>query len=200
MRHGPAILAAALVLLAAGPVAPASAAPAETCTGVWVVVDASTLGGPVSLSCATDHTTGTEALASAGVEIVRSSSMLCQLNGLPEECSISATAYWSYWQAAPSGDSYGAWTYASLGPDSYHPRGGDAEGWVFGDGRTPPSALPTTLAQPGPGTTTTATAPAQPEPTPQQLPAPGSPRTLIIVVGLVVLVAIALWIARRRRP
>lgn len=195
-------LVAGLAWLSPAPAATAApATPPATCTGVWVVVDATALGGEVTTSCAASHATGTEALASAGIAVARSGSMLCQLDGLPDACSVSASAYWSYWQAAPDGGQYGAWSYANLGPDSYHPRGGDAEGWVFGDGHQPPSQVPAGLAEAGvPTVAPTGTASREPSSTPAPIDGQGagSPIALIAVVAVAVVAALGIWLARRR--
>lgn len=199
MRRRLAALVAAAATLAASLVAtPAWAAPAG-CTGVWVVVDATALGGTTTTACAPAHATGSEALTSAGFELARGSNMICRIDGLPERCEIAMTAYWSYWQAAPDGAAYGAWTYATLGPDSSHPAGGTVEGWVFGDGSAPPSTIPSELARAGePGSES---APA-PTPTASPTPATGSsagPLQLAAVVGGLVVVGAGVWLARRRR-
>lgn len=198
MRRTLAALAVAAAALAATLVAaPAWAAPTG-CTGVWVVVDAAALGGEVTTACAPAHATGSEALTSAGFELSRGSNMICRIDGLPERCEIAATAYWSYWQAAPSGDEYGEWTYATLGPDSSHPAGGTAEGWVFGDGSAPPAAVPPELAQAGQPASASPAASQPAEPTAPTANAVAGPLGLAaVVVGLVVVVG-GVYLARRR--
>lgn len=205
MNRLSACLAGAAVALAAtfAPL-PAAAAPAS-CEGVWVVVDATALGGQVTTACATSHSTGIEALTGAGFTVARSSGMICRIDELPERCEVAATAYWSYWQAVPSGDGYDAWVYANLGPDSYHPRGGDAEGWVFGDGSVSPSSVPDQLATPGTHSGTPAAPAASPTPAATPTPASGEPGsasgpvTLALVAGVIAVATIGLWLARRRQ-
>ena len=199
MRRLLAALAAAAGLALAGPaVAPASAAP-DGCTGVWVVVDATAAGGEVTTACAPAHTTGTEALGSAGFDVARQAGMVCRVAGVPERCEVSTTAYWSYWQSTPDGTGYGEWIYASLGPDSTKPAGGAAEGWVFGDGRTPPAGPPTELATPGAEPAPAEPAPAMPSAAPET---PGAglsgPLGIAVVAGGVAVAAGAVWLARRR--
>lgn len=205
MRRTVAVLATAIGTLAATLALPqpAAAAAPETCEGVWVVVDATTLGGSVTTRCAARHGTGTEALTSAGFTVARSSSMLCQIDGLPERCEVAASAYWSYWQAAPEGDGYGGWVYANLGPDAYRPRGGDAEGWVFGDGGAPPSTVPDTLAvapaTPAPDATPSgASAPSAPADPATAGAGAGGPLGLAVVAGAALLAGLGVWLARRR--
>lgn len=134
------LAAAALVLL--GTTAVPAVARAEeplsaaTCSGVWVVVG-------TTLSCAPTHATGETALEEAGHALERTGGLVCRIDGVPEACRPTFEAYWSYWQAErlPDG-SYGPWRYATTGAATYTPRAGDAEGWSFGDGRTPPPVLP----------------------------------------------------------
>jgi hypothetical protein len=209
MRRLLAGLAAVAALLVAGPTAaPAQAAP-ESCTGVWVVVDPGPLGGGVRTGCATDYRTGAQSLASAGFEASRSSGMICRIDGQPERCEVSTSGYWSYWQASPDGDGYGPWVYAGIGPDSTAPAAGAAEGWSFGDGSTPPSELPATLAQGGdpaqagasPGTAAPPTPPATQAPEPAAAAGGLSgPLGVAVVAGVLLVAAGAVWLARRRRP
>lgn len=149
------VAAGAFALVATLGGVPATAAPTPpACDGVLVVVDFAALGGQQT-GCADDFDSGTRALIDAGFVPSRSGGMICSISGLPTSCAVTMDAYWSYWQASRNADgSFGPWTYAALGPDSYQPRRGDAEGWRFGDGRTPPSPLPARAA------TTTASATA----------------------------------------
>jgi hypothetical protein len=209
-------LVAALAMLAPAsapgvpPVLPETAAPVPGCAGVWVVVDATALGKGVTTSCAHTHATGNEALQSAGFRTERTAGMLCAINGLPEVCKVAASAYWSYWQASPSGLAYGHWSYAGVGPGSYRPRGGDAEGWVFGDGTKPPSELPSSIATAASDQPTPAPATAEPAPSPATEPSepaapagsggldPGRPYALIVVAGVVMVVGLGVGLVRRR--
>lgn len=196
-----ALLAATAWLFTATAAVPVATAAPATCVGVWVVVDATAAGGTVSTGCAAEHATGAEALAAAGFTATRASAMICQIDGLPERCKVSPSAYWSYWQATPDGDHYGDWVYATLGPGGYQPRGGDAEGWMFGDGGTPPAVLPGTLAvADSSAAPTTAATPAQ-SPAPSA-PAPGGtaggPIGLLVVAAVAVLAGLGIWLARRR--
>ncbi|MDQ7992243.1 MAG: hypothetical protein AAGC63_08730 [Propionicimonas sp.] len=202
MRRTLAVLAAAVWLLAATPVLPQATAAPSACEGVWVVVDATALGGTVSTGCAPEHATGAQALASAGFSTARSSTMICQIDDRPDRCEVAASAYWSYWQATPEGERYGDWVYANLGADSYHPRGGDAEGWVFGDGSAPPSSLPGTLAVAGASATPEAAATPSPAVTTTP-PQPdgsvaGGPLGLAAVAGVAALAGLGIWVSRRR--
>lgn len=140
MRRALATLAALLVTATAWVAAPsATAAPipqAATCSGVWVVV-----GG--SVRCATSHGDGLSALRSAGFSPETTNGMVCRIDGSPATCTAPLTAYWSYWHAKRNTDgTYGAWTYSNKGASQFKPTQGDAEGWAFGDGKTPPSGRP----------------------------------------------------------
>ncbi len=209
MRRLLAGLAAVAALLVAAPAAAPAQAATETCTGVWVVVDPGPLGGEVSTGCATEYGTGAQALASAGFEASRSSGMICRIDGQPQRCEVSTSGYWSYWQASPDGDGYGPWVYAGVGPDSTAPAAGAAEGWSFGDGSTPPSELPATLAQAGDPAQTGAGPSTSAPPSPRQTPAPepaadagglSGPLGVAVVAGALLVAAGAVWLARRRRP
>ena len=183
-------------------VAPAHAdqASAVTCAGVWVVVDGGALDADVTgTRCATSFETGTDALGSAGFTVGRSSSgILCSINGRPDPCRATATAYWSYWQAARSSDGgYAPWTYASLGADSYQPRLGDAEGWAFGAGNPPAQRPPDGARASSPASAS----PASPGP-PSPAPATAGPGDVALTFGLVLIGVLAVgawWWMRRRR-
>lgn len=134
---------------------PASARPLS-CAGVWVVVDATALGGQVTTRCAPgEPATGLDALTAAGhgyAFVPRNPGMVCTLDGRPQPCNgAPADAYWSYWHAEPGG----GWVYATRGAGTRTPVPGGAEGWRFGDGSTPPGTPP-----PAPS------APPEPDPAP----------------------------------
>ena len=186
----PAVLVA-LAPVALAPATPAWAAPVpDSCAGVWVVIDPGTLGPAPTISCATSHASGTDALASAGVSVARKGNgMVCQLNDLPSACVTSATAYWSYWHATRRPDGgYSDWTYSSLGADGFHPGVGDVEGWWFGDGTTGPTVAPDATGTAG------VAFPATPPPV--DGPA-GAVITVIVLAG--VAGALVAWRVRGRR-
>lgn len=56
---------------------------ADTCAGVWVVVDFGDLGAGVRTECAAAHGTGREALTSAGFEADFRADLLYRIDGLP---------------------------------------------------------------------------------------------------------------------
>lgn len=185
MRHRGLLVAACTLATMAG-VHPAAAAPVspEHCAGVWVVVDPGQ--SAPSLRCATSHASGADALASAGYAVVRQGSMICQLDGRPDTCAIAATSYWSYWHASrlPDGG-FGAWQYSTAGASAYVPVQGDADGWVFGDGRTPPALLPPAgSSDPAPTAVPDSSSPF-PAPVPVA-PDRGSPSGVLITLGLVI--------------
>lgn len=198
-RAGAALAAAALL----GPVAatPASAeTPSGDCAGVWVAVEGQ------ATRCATRHATGQEALTSAGFTVEDGSpGMLCRIGGVPDVCKISPSGYWSYWQSTRGPDgTWTPWSYSQLGYTVSHPVAGSAEGWIFGDGRTPPAALPAFLttspgsAAPNPGASH---GPGVPTAAPAPVPGPGD-LTGVVVAGALLLIggtAVAVTLARRRR-
>ncbi|MEV0645375.1 hypothetical protein AB0I28_08930 [Phytomonospora sp. NPDC050363] len=147
-RRAVLLLAAALAsvaLIAADPTArPAHAAACAGTTGVTVVVDFTAFGGSVDTRCALgDPATGLEALEDAGFVITGTQrwgkAFICRVDGLPlpaaEACvnTPPASAYWSYWHAAPGG----TWSYSTSGATSYNPAPGSVEGWAFGSGGQP---------------------------------------------------------------
>lgn len=109
-------------------------------TGVTVVVDATELEGDLTVGCAADPATGTEALAQAGFTETRDpSGYICAVGGLPDPCPTEFTgSYWSYWTAAPGGE----WTTYAEGSDTAVPAAGTVEGWRYGDGTQPPAVAP----------------------------------------------------------
>ena len=145
--------------------APAQALPAPqtaSCAGVWVVVDYGAVGGTVT-ACAGNYSTGTAALRSAGFALTLDAGLIVRINGLPTTPNIQEN-YWSYWHATRQPDgSYSGWSYSSVGPSSYHPVAGGAEGWRYqpvnagyvAPGVAPPKQSATTQAP-----ATTAPAPA----------------------------------------
>ncbi|GEM_PF-867109 len=134
-----AVLASVLTL--ASPAAPPAVA--DTCEGVWVVVDARAAGGSLSTRCATESpATGLAALEQAGhtyAFVPRIPGMVCTIDARPDPCNgAPASAYWSYWYAEPGG----SWTYATVGAGNRTPPQGSVEGWRFGDGSAPPGTAP----------------------------------------------------------
>jgi len=109
-------------------------------SGVTVVVDATELEGDLTVGCAPDPATGTEALAQAGFSETRDpSGYICAIGGLPDPCPTEFTgSYWSYWTAAPGGE----WAAYAEGSDSAVPASGTVEGWRYGDGTEPPAVAP----------------------------------------------------------
>jgi hypothetical protein len=145
--------------------APAHALPvpqAASCAGVWVVVDFGALGG-TQTECAGSYSTGMAALRSAPLSTpTLDSGLVVKINGLPAVPNIQEN-YWSYWHATRQADgSYASWTYSSVGPSSYHPVAGGAEGWRYqpvAGGYVAPGALPPkqTATTQAPATTAAAT-------------------------------------------
>jgi len=135
---------------------PAHALPApqsSSCAGVWVIVDYGALGGTAT-ACADSYSTGTAALRSAGFALTLDAGLIVRINGLPTTPNIQEN-YWSYWHATRQPDgSYSGWSYSSVGPSSYHPVAGNAEGWRYqpvnagyvAPGVAPPKQTATTQA------------------------------------------------------
>lgn len=133
------VLALAGALLAT----PAAPAGADTCEGVWVVVDASELGAGIQTRCAPgDPSSGLEALEAAGFSytfVPRHPGMVCTIDGRPDPCNNAPSdAHWSYWHAQQGGN----WQYSSTGAHQRDPAPGTVEGWAFGAGDPPRTAPP----------------------------------------------------------
>jgi len=195
-----------LALLAVLAPLPAAPAWADTCSGVWVVVES-------DVRCATSFSTGMDALRSAGFEVQTEGEFVCRIGGRPDTCTMKAP-YWSYWQAERDADGrYGAWQYATTGPAGYHPVAGAAEGWSFGDSKQPaglpgqPSAAPASPTPDSPTAPPATTPPATPTATPTTLPASapsanaGTPVAALLTVGVLVAAGagVAVLVLRRGR-
>lgn len=172
-----AIAASVLTLGWVGAAPSAQAASYSACDGVWVIVDFGSLPGGVQVECATEFSTGTVALRTAGrsgFDPKLSDGFVERIAGQPTK-SEPTKAYWSYWHASRKSDgSYGSWSYSNDGSNAYHPKKGDAEGWHYislsekasGPGKTPaanPAVTPTpTPTRSTPKPTKKATASATP--------------------------------------
>lgn len=175
-----AALVAAFSLLPVVLAGPAQAAADGACTdpaGVTVVVDATALGGDVSIGCADGSpATGTEALEQAGFSDTRDASgLICAIDALPDPCPTTfAGEYWSYWYA--EGDTWQAYLEGS---DTAAPPPGGVEGWRWSDGSAGPdvdlaSLEPSPTAGDTESATLTATSPAATDsPSATQTLAPG---------------------------
>ena len=135
------VVALASMLLLAGP--GRTTAAADSCDGVWVVVDARAAGGTITTRCAPgDPTSGLEALTKAEHDytfVPRIPGMVCTIDARPDPCNNApADAYWSYWYA----EAGATWAYATTGAGTRDPAPGSVEGWRFGDGTAPPGVAP----------------------------------------------------------
>ncbi|WP_199421507.1 hypothetical protein [Actinotalea solisilvae] len=184
------------------------AAPSGPCTdpeGVTVIVDKTDLGGEVEMGCATDASTGTAALQTAGFADTRDdANMICAIDALPDPCPTEFTgSYWSYWTAEPGG----AWEMAMLGSDEAVPAPGGVEGWRYSDGSAGPTvdapAAPTEEAADQAATSGeaedvddgTSVTTAEEEPQAAAGPSP----VLLAGVGVVAVLAVAAVLVQRRR-
>jgi len=53
------------------------------------------------------------------------------------QCPGSTCNYWSYWHWRD-----GRWQYSQVGADSYQAHDGDIDGWIWGDAKSAPPAIP----------------------------------------------------------
>ncbi|MFI6349201.1 prenyltransferase/squalene oxidase repeat-containing protein [Streptomyces sp. NPDC050560] len=150
----PTLLSAALLLLAACAAllttSPAAADPVEDCTashGAVVAVDFGPFGGPVERGCDATPTTGYDLLHEGGFTTTGTQhdgpAFICRIGSgdfdsgtqypTPDQddCVLTppATAYWSYWTAAPGQDE---WTYSAYGAMDRELEDGDVDAWVYG--------------------------------------------------------------------
>jgi len=198
-----AALAASLLLSFLTVGLPASPAFSQSrCSGVTVVVDFGSLAAaPTSTpatGCAADPADGLDALVQAGFSVTEVASirgMVCRIDELPDtDCGAAPPAkeYWSYWHAEP-GDS--EWTYSIVGGAGATPDAGDLEGWVFGDGSTPPATTPADAAA-----TTDSDSNAESDPGAESnSDSSGSLTWIIAVAALALIAALVVWRLRRDR-
>ncbi|MDQ1295849.1 MAG: hypothetical protein QG608_3736 [Actinomycetota bacterium] len=159
----------------------AGARPMSYCTrerGAVVAVDFGHWGGPIVRSCGTTPTTGYALVNQNGLRTTGTQhdgpAFVCRLSytgyasGAPrpgareEPCVLTpgASAYWSYWHAAPGRST---WSYSKLGAMSHEPEPGSVDLWTFGgtdltgsSGSAVPTVDPDSLRPAAP-------APAEPE-------------------------------------
>lgn len=116
-------------------------------TGAIVAVDFGHWGGGVVRGCDADPSTGMNLLHKAGFTTAGTGhdgpAFICRLgigsfNGgtqyptpAEEPCTTTpqATAYWSYWIAAPGQQT---WSYSQFGAATQKPKPGEVEAWVYG--------------------------------------------------------------------
>ena len=132
------VLVSVFASVSPAPVAATPRQAAGSCTGtsgVTVVVDFQELGGGVNVVCASGPvSSGLDALTRAGISYrtaQRFPGFVCRIADKPatDPCvnASRASAYWTYWLAAPGG----TWCYATLGAGSRQPPPGTFEGWSF---------------------------------------------------------------------
>jgi hypothetical protein len=87
---------------------------------------------------------GLDVLERSGLEIVTSQGAVCAIEGTgcPAsdcwcQCRGTPCIYWSYWHWLGGG-----WEYSQAGAAGYRVHDGDIEGWRWGEGATPPPAVP----------------------------------------------------------
>ena len=110
--------------------------------------------GRVETRCvafADNEITGADLLARSGLDIVMDTTSgmgvtVCQIAG--EGCAFPADpcfcgcmsggecAYWNYFYRDPAG---GNWIYSTMGASIHRVKSNSIEGWVWGDGHTPPA-------------------------------------------------------------
>ncbi|MFH0515613.1 prenyltransferase/squalene oxidase repeat-containing protein [Streptomyces sp. M41] len=131
-------------------ITPATADPIGDCTatqGAVVAVDFGPFGGEVVRGCDTTPTTGYELLHEGGFGTTGTEhdgpAFICRLGhgtfnsgtqyptSDKESCVLTppATAYWSYWTAAPGQEE---WSYSQYGAMDRKLKDGDVDAWVFG--------------------------------------------------------------------
>ncbi len=207
LASGAALLGLLLVVALPAASASASEGACGDDEGVTVVVDFTDVGGTIEVGCASgDPVSGRSALESAGFAATDSQpGMICAIGALPDPCPATFEgSYWSYWNSSDEGD----WVSYQVGADSSDPAPGEIEGWRYNDGSTGPGIAPADVVSTERPTTSTATVEATATgATEQTEAAPASTATdsgvLLTALGLaaaiVLLVALFLARARRRR-
>jgi hypothetical protein len=126
---------AALATLTFTPAVLPAVGATPTCTGVWVVVQSDEDdAASASAKCATEYTTGVQALTSAGYALEQSSGMVTRIDALPTDSNYNTNGgyYWSYWHTTvTSSGALGTWNYYSTGATQSAPTQGEAEGWLL---------------------------------------------------------------------
>ncbi len=135
--------------------------------------------------------TGAEMLQHSDLEVVFEVSALgqkvCQVQGVgcpyPSrpcfcQCMSSDCTYWNYYYREPGA---ATWTYSPLGSGARQIQPGGMEGWVWGDGRTPPPSLAFEAICLPPATSEPTAPPTEAEPT--STPPPCCDRTPIPHAG-----------------
>lgn len=98
------------------------------------------------VSFAEDSISGFDLLMRSGLEIHTWGKAVCRIEiegcSYPAErcfcqCQGSPCAYWSYWKWEDN-----RWVYSQVGSADHMVKDGDAEGWVWGDGQSPPNLVP----------------------------------------------------------
>jgi len=95
---------------------------------VWLLVVTDT-DEVLANQCVGAPANGTEALAEAGLELVRdSSNFICTIGGHPEACPATFNGqFWNYYQGTP-GQEY---AFAMVGADENVPQAGTIEAWCY---------------------------------------------------------------------
>lgn len=139
---------------------------------------------------AEESITGVELLQRSGLDVALLpgfgiGTALCAVEGVgcpptPQECFCACRGtpcrYWSYFQWREDG-----WVYSPVGAGDRRLRDGDADGWVWGDGKTPPGVasweeILARAAVPSPAPTSPPpSATPSPSPVPTVLPSPTAP-------------------------
>jgi hypothetical protein len=123
-------------LAVAGVAITANPASAGKTICVGLVVDARSLGGPVSAHCTTvpDGSTGYDVLGADGHTVgFRNDGLICTIDNRPSDgcAAVDAMHYWAYFHREPHSSS---WSYSNEGATTYKPENGATEGWVWRDG------------------------------------------------------------------
>jgi hypothetical protein len=92
-----------------------------------------------------DSVSGLDLLRQSGLNIATWGAAVCRIEGegceYPTErcfcqCLATPCRYWSYWYWSD-----GRWIYSPLGAADRRSRQGDMDGWIWGDGQSPPPAV-----------------------------------------------------------
>lgn len=177
---------------------------------VWLLVVTDT-DEVLANECVGTPATGTDALTAAGLELNRDgSNFICAIGGYPSPCPATFNGqFWNYYQAKAGAE----YAFSQVGADEAKPEPGTIEAWCYNkadqESCTPPYLK---IVQAGnevaaPAGATVQDLPVTGEqanqaPAEQPVADEGNSTTMAIVIGVVVLAAVAVVfiVARMRKP
>ncbi|KPL23240.1 MAG: hypothetical protein AMJ93_05195 [Anaerolineae bacterium SM23_84] len=163
------------------------------------------------LSFSEENITGLELLRRSGLDIATWGTAVCRIEragcDYPAErcfceCLAPPCRFWSYWQWRD-----GRWVYSEVGASQRQVRDGDIDGWVWGDGQSPPTADPEQICPTDGTEASTKSAEPGPEPSAGQTLGSGVDTLVgqyaifcLMALGLAVIFSLVRMQQRAQRP